>query len=92
MPTCYFRLTVLCYYPSFLHFAETGGVAQSVGRLARGWMVRRSNYGKAKFFVRVQTGLEAHPASHKKDTFSLSRGQSSPGVVLTIYSPPNASC
>jgi hypothetical protein len=77
---------------SFLHFAKTGEVAQSVWRLARGWTVRGSNPGKARFSVPVQTGPGAHPASYKKDKFSPSRGQSSPGVFLTIYSPSNAIC
>jgi hypothetical protein len=48
-----------------------GRVAQSAKRLAMGWTVRGSNPGEARFFVHVQTGPEAHPASCTMGTGSF---------------------
>ena len=61
-----------------------GPVAQSVWRLFRGWTVRGSNPGGARFFA-IQTGPGAHPAYCTTDTGSLPVVESGRGVTLTPH-------
>jgi len=59
---------------------HVGPVAQSVKRLAAGWMVRGSNPGVGvKFSASVQTGPGAHPASCTMGTGVFPGAKERPG-------------
>jgi hypothetical protein len=55
------KLHDLCFKRNIIR-TNGAGIAQSVQRLAEGWMVRESNPGGGDFFAPVQTRSEAHPA------------------------------
>jgi len=54
-------------------------------RLPRGWTVRGSNPGGARFPAPVQTGPEAHPASCTMGTGSFQGVRCCRGVTLTPH-------
>ena len=67
---------------------NVGWVAQTVQRLATGWIVRGSKKKipvGARFFTPVQTGPGAHPASCTMGTGSLPGVKSGRGVTLTRH-------
>jgi hypothetical protein len=80
---------ITCNY--FMKYCLGGaGVAQSVWRLAAGWMVRGSNPGGggARFSAPVQTGPGAHPASCTMGTGSF-LGVKRPGHSID-HPPPSS--
>ena len=73
-----FRVYVLCLLEC--------GPGSSVGiGMAKGWTVRGSNPGGAKFSAPLQTGSGAHSASCTMDTGSFPGVKSGRGVTLTPY-------
>ena len=65
--------------------SSVGPVAQSVQRLTKGWTVRGSNPGGARFTAPVQTGPEAHPASYTMGTGSFPGVKYGRSLLLTPH-------
>jgi hypothetical protein len=66
-----------------MYVIVVAGIVQSVYQLATGWTVWNSKAGEGEIFRAVQTDPEVNPAFCAMGTESLSRKQSSRGVMLT---------
>jgi len=67
-----------------IHVIKYRGVGKYL-RLPKGWTIRGSNPGGARFSAPVQTGPEAHPASCKMSIGSFPRVRCCRSVTLTPH-------